>query len=418
MKRIITGCLLLNFAMAAQAECNISSSIQNIDYGKRSDAMRQVDRGKTTQLADRTITLVMQCDQDAHIRVQLNTANISNNGFGFGPNGSLNLIASDAFSGSNNLDLALASGKNDNPGSTGTASISTSPNNWLVFMQNGQEVVIDSGKSVSLTLTMAPAFKDEGELTDMTDITGNLTVWWRQNEQCKITDCRKCLFAMSAQAADRVSIDVKVTLEAAACTPILSNGGVVNFGSHSVNRLSTQHYTQIGTRNINMTITCESATGIAITARDTRMDSMTTGKDSGGQSGVKYTLNGGGYISQTTRLFGLGKTKDNKNIGSYAVLIDSNNISASNGSQTLAVSIAGADAVITGQKRAWQTLTAYPLAVDQSYYYTFVKPGETTPTPVTNAIIPLQVSASIANDLGGSEKIELDGKAVISVVYL
>lgn len=50
------------------------------------------------------------------------------------------------------------------------------PNNWLVFMQNGQEVVIDSGKSVSLTLTMAPAFKDEGELTDMTDITGNLTV--------------------------------------------------------------------------------------------------------------------------------------------------------------------------------------------------------------------------------------------------
>ena len=45
MKRIITGCLLLNFAMAAQAECNISSSIQNIDYGKRSAAMRQVDRG-------------------------------------------------------------------------------------------------------------------------------------------------------------------------------------------------------------------------------------------------------------------------------------------------------------------------------------------------------------------------------------
>ena len=71
MKRIITGCLLLNFAMAAQAECNISSSIQNIDYGKRSAAMRQVDRGKTTQLADRTITLVMQCDQDAHIRVSV-----------------------------------------------------------------------------------------------------------------------------------------------------------------------------------------------------------------------------------------------------------------------------------------------------------------------------------------------------------
>ena len=112
------------------------------------------------------------------------------------------------------------------------------------------------------------------------------------------------------------------------------------------------------------------------------------------------------------------ETKDNKNIGSYAVLIDSQNISASNGSQTLAASVAGADAVITGQKRAWQTLTAYPLAVDQSYYYTFVKAGEISPIPVTNAVIPLQVSASIANDLGSSEKIELDGQAVISVVYL
>ena len=70
----------------------------------------------------------------------------------------------------------------------------------------------------------------------------------------KLLIAGSAFFAMSAQAADRVSIDVKVTLEAAACTPILSNGGVVNFGSHSVNRLSTQHYTQIGTRNINMTI--------------------------------------------------------------------------------------------------------------------------------------------------------------------
>lgn len=161
MKRIITGCLLLNFAILLR-----QSVISPVAYKISTMANEVLPcaklTGKTTQLADRTITLVMQCDQDAHIRVQLNTANISNNGFGFGPNGSLNLIASDAFSGSNNLDLALASGKNDNPGSTGTASISTSPNNWLVFMQNGQEVVIDSGKSVSLTLTMAPAFKDEG----------------------------------------------------------------------------------------------------------------------------------------------------------------------------------------------------------------------------------------------------------------
>ncbi len=41
----------------------------------------------------------------------------------------------------------------------------------------------------------------------------------------KLLIAGSAFFAMSAQAADRVSIDVKVTLEAAACTPILSNGG-------------------------------------------------------------------------------------------------------------------------------------------------------------------------------------------------
>ncbi|QLN20721.1 hypothetical protein HVZ29_18635 [Escherichia coli] len=176
MKRIIAGCLLLTCAMPVLAECNLTSSTQNVDYGKRSAAMRQADRGKTTQLSDRTITLVMQCDQAGYVRVQLSSSQIANNRFGFGPDGALNLVASDAISGSNSFDLALANSKNDNAGSAGTASVSPSPNNWLVFMQNGQEAVIDSGKSISLTLTMAPSFKDEGELTDMTDITGNLTV--------------------------------------------------------------------------------------------------------------------------------------------------------------------------------------------------------------------------------------------------
>ncbi|EFC1526512.1 YhcE family protein [Escherichia ruysiae] len=176
MKRIIAVCLLLTCAMPVLAECNLTSSTQNVDYGKRSAAMRQADRGKTTQLADKTTTLVIQCDQTGHVRVQLSTTHITNNRFGFGPDGALNLVASDAISGSDSFDLALANSKSDNAGSAGTASVSPSPNNWLVFMQNGQEAVIDSGKSISLTLTMAPSFKDEGELTDMTDITGNLTV--------------------------------------------------------------------------------------------------------------------------------------------------------------------------------------------------------------------------------------------------
>ncbi|SPX09043.1 putative transcriptional regulator [Escherichia coli] len=53
-----------------------------------------------------------------------------------------------------------------------------------------------------------------------------------------------------------------------------------------------------------------------------------------------------------------------------------------------------------------------------SYYYTFVKPGETTPNSCNERHYTASGERIYANDLGGSEKIELDGKAVISVVYL
>lgn len=201
------------------------------------------------------------------------------------------------------------------------------------------------------------------------------------------------LLSLPLQGAERLSIDVKVSLEAAACTPSLSNLGEVDFGIRPYGSLSTSHYTQLGTQDITLTVTCESATGIAITARDTRIDSVSVGEDNKGQRGVKYSLSGSGYISDTSRLFGLGKAPGGANIGSYAVLINTAMINASNGSEVIDVEMAGADALFSGQHRTWQRLPAYPLPVDQSYYYTFVKKGELAPTPIMNVTVPLQVSA-------------------------
>ena len=71
-------------------------------------------------------------------------------------------------------------------------------------------------------------------------------------------------------AGDNLSIDFTVTAEAAACTPTLSQNGIVDFGERHVGSLSTSAFTQLGVRDITLTITCESSTGIAITARDAR----------------------------------------------------------------------------------------------------------------------------------------------------
>ena len=128
--------------------------------------------------------------------------------------------------------------------------------------------------------------------------------------------------ASAVWATDTVNIDVDVTVDAAACTPALSNGGVADFGTRYAGSLSSSAFTQLGTRDLTLSVTCESSTGVAITARDTRASSVVVGKDKSGQEGVKFQINNGAYVRDTTRLFGLGLTSEQKPIGSYGVQIN------------------------------------------------------------------------------------------------
>lgn len=222
------------------------------------------------------------------------------------------------------------------------------------------------------------------------------------------------LFCLSATAGDTVSIDFEVTAEAAACTPLLSNNGMVDYGKNHVSSLAVDSFTQLGTRDITLTIQCESSTGIAITARDTRADSMVTGKDDRGEVGARFQINGGAYVSDPSRLFGLGLTAEGKPIGSYAVQINSQGISATEGGAAVDVEMAGA----VSKDGPWEKSSLLPLPVDQDYFYTFVQKGTTTPQAIMSATLPLQVSTSVANKLGSRQEIRLNGSAVISIIYL
>lgn len=215
-------------------------------------------------------------------------------------------------------------------------------------------------------------------------------------------------------ASDTVDIDVTVTTDAAACTPTLSNDGIVDFGRHTAAELSARHYTQWGNRSITLNIACEASTAVAISARDSRSDSVSYGQDGSGNIGPDSPVNGQGTISNPTRLFGLGKTAEGKNIGSYAVVIDSDNIQAQDGITSTAVSVIGA----TSPQGVWAIPSLAALPSDMAYFYTFAKKNTTTIQPITAATVPLRVSASIANDLSSGSTIQLNGQATISLVYL
>ncbi|MGC7836028.1 DUF1120 domain-containing protein [Leclercia barmai] len=222
------------------------------------------------------------------------------------------------------------------------------------------------------------------------------------------------LMAASAAANDTVSVDFEVTADAAACTPTLSNNGVVDFGSRTTGSISTATFSQLGTRDITLSVTCESSTAIAITARDTRAASVVSGEDENGHTGARFQINGGQYVSEPARLFGLGLTAEKKAIGSYAVQINAAGVTATDGDKSVLVDIAGS----ANQAGPWAKSALLPLPTSQDYFYTFVQKGMLSPQPISTVSLPLQVSVTLANKLNSSQVIKLDGEAVISIVYL
>lgn len=222
------------------------------------------------------------------------------------------------------------------------------------------------------------------------------------------------LTTASVSANDSVGVDFELTADAAACTPALSNNGVADFGSRQASSLSADAFTQLGTRDLTLTITCESSTALAITSRDTRSSSVNIGEDADHGVGPHFNVNGGLNVAYASRLFGLGVTAENKSIGSYAVLINAESIVALDGSRNVNVDMAGSES----KSGPWTKPDHYLLPAAESYFYTFVRKGTIVPQAVSSVSVPLQVSVSVADKLGSRQPITLDGEAVISIVYL
>lgn len=72
------------------------------------------------------------------------------------------------------------------------------------------------------------------------------------------------LCVTSAFAANPTAVlKVKGTLTNAACTPTLSNGGTVDYGTINLGNLSATAVNQLGQKNIDLTINCTAATKVS-----------------------------------------------------------------------------------------------------------------------------------------------------------
>lgn len=104
--------------------------------------------------------------------------------------------------------------------------------------------------------------------------------------------------AGNAVAASSVDLAVKGTITPSACTPELSNGGLYDIGKISAKDLKVETFTRLEKHTMQLGVTCEAATLIALENKDNRAGSEF---DEGGGFGL-------GFINGTEKLGVLSAT--------------------------------------------------------------------------------------------------------------
>lgn len=207
--------------------------------------------------------------------------------------------------------------------------------------------------------------------------------------------------ANSAFAADTADLKVQGTLIMGSCTPSLSSGGVVDYGSLPIASLSDTAVTQLGDKDITLTLSCTSPTKVAWMTMDDKSSSV-----------VDTAPKVGNAVTTATNEFGLGETADHVKLGSYGLVANYEQVTVDSAPGHLA------DSGDNGATWVAEVGDVYNHP-DGSRLITFAD-TEGNPVEITTATDVLTVGASIQNTttLAITDDTPLDGQATISVKYL
>ncbi|MHA1057462.1 DUF1120 domain-containing protein [Enterobacter mori] len=214
------------------------------------------------------------------------------------------------------------------------------------------------------------------------------------------------LCVSSAFAAETAVLKVTGTLTNSACTPELSNGGVVDYGIIRLGELSSTSNNQLGQKEIGLTINCTAATKVGWSVSDDRADSSAGITISGGTAS-------GNDASESYFHYGVGKTNNGISIGNYSIFVRDNK-----------VTIDSTQGDITGRNKDWAegTWAPAPSAIrsDSFQIVSAANAGTSEPVAFKTAVFPLVTTLAIkdTNSLAITDDTSLDGQATITLTYL
>lgn len=211
--------------------------------------------------------------------------------------------------------------------------------------------------------------------------------------------------ATSAFAEPTAVLKIKGVLTNSACTPELSNSGVVDYGTIHLSELSDSAVNQLGQKTIDLTITCDAETKVSWNLADDRVDS---------RAGVAVA-NGSatnGSISDANQTYGVGKTADDVAIGNYSLFVKVSNVVADGKS---------ADTIyMLGNNNVWSATTDGITEGQNNRDITVAASGSLEPVGFTTATFPLVTSLAIQDTktLAITDDTDLNGQVTISLRYL
>jgi type 1 fimbria pilin len=259
-------------------------------------------------------------------------------------------------------------------------------------------------------------------LTPAATIVPRLAVSMNSNLTIGIPDMMKktvvalALLATTASAFAADSVDVRVigTIVPAACTPALTGGGVVDYGTIKADTISATDYTVLPEKQVSFAITCDAPAKVALIASNGRTGSL---------AGVPETAHGAGRSPVT--LFGLSAVgaaglgmEGTSQVGGYGVRIDSSTVTADG----VAVDSLRADRDPGYADSPWVKDSYSGIVYSPNYQRltTWAATGTTTPVAFTALSGQLGVQAYInkGSELDLSKPVHLDGLTTITLYYM
>jgi hypothetical protein len=200
--------------------------------------------------------------------------------------------------------------------------------------------------------------------------------------------------AHHALATSAVDLSVKGTITPLACTPMLSNSGLVDYGKISRQDLSVDKRTRLRDQTLDLNIQCNAPARFALLMRDNR---------------------DGSAIVNSEIYYGLNHDHGDNKIGLYSLNFDPASTVVDDLTQVYRT-----DSTTGG--KAWSSSNSQAIPIGSRSYLGFTDSAGSSAGPIAirNLTSRVTVETVIAptSELDLSTEVLLDGSATLDVVYL